>query len=133
MGEIPSLLKIGVSLRIQPGDGPVYFKVDGQRFGQNRTIKLLTGAKYKVDVVLKPGIVAVKSMMIGAVPISLEEKSRDPQAVDYTGIYDTEGVAHTKSGERQPLQVNIQVISIALLKPRTNIGYSQVSWDHPCG
>lgn len=57
MGDIPSLVKISVSLRIQPNDGAVYFKVDGQRFGQNRTIKLLTGAKYKIDIALRPGTV----------------------------------------------------------------------------
>lgn len=57
MGDIPGLVKISVSLKIQPNDGAVYFKVDGQRFGQNRTIKLLTGAKYKIEVSLRPGTV----------------------------------------------------------------------------
>ncbi|XP_038253236.1 CB1 cannabinoid receptor-interacting protein 1 isoform X2 [Dermochelys coriacea] len=112
MGEIPKLVKISVSLRIQPNDGPVYFKVDGQRFDQSRTIKLLTGAKYTVEVVLKPGVVHATTMGIGGVNIPLEEKSRDPQVVCYTGIYDTEGVPHTKSGQRQPLQVNIQFSDI---------------------
>uniref|UniRef100_A0A8C1X864 Uncharacterized protein n=1 Tax=Cyprinus carpio TaxID=7962 RepID=A0A8C1X864_CYPCA len=31
----------------------------------------------------------------------LEQQSKDPQSVVYTGMYDTEGVAHTKSGEKQ--------------------------------
>lgn len=57
MDDIPGLVKISVSLKIQPNDGAVYFKVDGQRFGQNRTIKLLTGAKYKIEVALRPGTV----------------------------------------------------------------------------
>lgn len=48
-------------------------------------------------------------MGIGGVNIPLEEKSRDAQVASYTGIYDTEGVPHTKSGERQPIQVNMQV------------------------
>lgn len=48
-------------------------------------------------------------MGIGGVSVPLEEKSRDAQVASYTGIYDTEGVAHTKSGERQPIQVNMQV------------------------
>ncbi|XP_069624838.1 CB1 cannabinoid receptor-interacting protein 1 [Dendrobates tinctorius] len=108
MGEIPNLVKISVSLKIQPNDGPVYFKVDGQRFGQNRTIKLLTGAKYKIEVALKPGAVRAKTMNLGGLVIPLEEKSRDPQMACYTAFYDTEGVTHTKSGERQPLQVMIQ-------------------------
>nr|XP_014344387.1 PREDICTED: CB1 cannabinoid receptor-interacting protein 1 [Latimeria chalumnae] len=111
MGEIPNLVKIAVSLKIQPNDGPVYFKVDGQRFGQNRTIKLLTGSKYKIEVVIKPGTIKASTMEIGGATILLEEKSRDPQSVRYIGTYDTEGVTHTKSGERQPIQVSIQVIT----------------------
>uniref|UniRef100_A0A9J8AMM6 Cannabinoid receptor interacting protein 1b n=1 Tax=Cyprinus carpio carpio TaxID=630221 RepID=A0A9J8AMM6_CYPCA len=31
----------------------------------------------------------------------LEQQSKDPQSVVFTGMYDTEGVAHTKSGEKQ--------------------------------
>uniref|UniRef100_A0A8C3PGL1 CB1 cannabinoid receptor-interacting protein 1 n=1 Tax=Calidris pygmaea TaxID=425635 RepID=A0A8C3PGL1_9CHAR len=107
MGDIPGLVKISVSLKIQPNDGAVYFKVDGQRFGQNRTIKLLTGAKYKIEVGRIPSL--CRTMGIGGVNVPLEEKSRDAQVASYTGIYDTEGVPHTKSGERQPIQVNMQV------------------------
>ncbi|XP_019713516.1 CB1 cannabinoid receptor-interacting protein 1-like, partial [Hippocampus comes] len=48
------------------------------------------------------------SMSLGGVTFALERQSKDPQSVVYTGLYDTEGVAHTKSGERQPLQISIQ-------------------------
>lgn len=48
-------------------------------------------------------------MSVGAVTFPLELQSKDPQAVVYGGQYDTEGVAHTKSGERQPVQINIEV------------------------
>lgn len=57
MADIPQLIKVGVSLKTTPNNGPVYFKSDGTRFGQTRTIKLLTGTKYKIDVVVKPGAV----------------------------------------------------------------------------
>lgn len=53
-------------------------------------------------------------MSVGGVTFPLEQQSKDPQSVVYSGQYDTEGVAHTKSGERQPVQINIQV-SISLL------------------
>lgn len=48
-------------------------------------------------------------MSVGGVTFPLEQQSKDPQSVVYTGQYNTEGVAHTKSGERQPVQINIQV------------------------
>lgn len=50
-----------------------------------------------------------RSMSVGGVTFPLEQQSKDPQSVVYTGLYETEGVAHTKSGERQPVQVSIQV------------------------
>ncbi|KAJ1156805.1 hypothetical protein NDU88_009522 [Pleurodeles waltl] len=123
MGEIPNLVKISVALKIQPNDGPVYFKVDGQRFGQNRTIKLLTGAKYKIEVVVKPGALQATTMNIGGVVLPLEEKSRDPQMACYTAFYDTEGVIHTKSGERQPLQVIIQFNDIGSFETVWQVKY----------
>lgn len=60
MGDLPGLVRLSIALRIQPNDGPVFFKVDGQRFGQNRTIKLLTGSSYKVEVKIKPTTLQVE-------------------------------------------------------------------------
>ncbi len=57
-------------------------------------------------------------MTVGGVTFPLEQQSKDPQSVVYTGMYDTEGVAHTKSGERQAVQVNIQVRSSSLSNMR---------------
>ncbi|XP_038128486.1 CB1 cannabinoid receptor-interacting protein 1-like [Cyprinodon tularosa] len=109
MTDVPQIVKIGISLKILPNNGAVFFKSDGARFGQTRTIKLLTGSKYKIEVVVKPGAVQATSMSVGGVTFPLEQQSKDPQSVVYTGQYDTEGVAHTKSGERQPVQISIQV------------------------
>ncbi|XP_039594827.1 CB1 cannabinoid receptor-interacting protein 1a [Polypterus senegalus] len=123
MGDVPQLIKINVSLKIQPNDGPVYFKVDGQRFGQNRTIKLLTGSKYKIELVVKPGAISATTMSIGSVSFPLEQQSKDPQAVNYIGIYDTEGVGHTKSGERQPVQVTIQFDDVGAFETVWQVKY----------
>ena len=55
MGDVPQMVKIGISMKMQPINSAVFFKSDGARFGQTRTIKLLTGSKYKIEVVVKPG------------------------------------------------------------------------------
>lgn len=60
-------------------------------------------------VIIIHGVYVCRSMSVGGVTFPLEQQSKDPQSVVYTGQYDTEGVAHTKSGERQPVQINIQV------------------------
>ncbi|KAL2086536.1 hypothetical protein ACEWY4_017595 [Coilia grayii] len=108
MADVPPVVNISISLKIQPNDGPVFFKVDGTRFGQSRTIKMLTGSKYKIRVVLKPTNVEPGTMGIGGVKFPLEVESKEEDSVVYTGLYDTEGVPHTKSGERQPVQVFIE-------------------------
>ncbi|XP_030588021.1 CB1 cannabinoid receptor-interacting protein 1a isoform X2 [Archocentrus centrarchus] len=97
MDDVPSIINISIALRIQPNEGPVFFKVDGTRFGQSRTIKLLTGSKYKIEVVMKPGNVEATNMNIGGIVFPLEQQSRDEDSVVYYGQYDTEGVPHTKS------------------------------------
>uniref|UniRef100_A0A8C6TDP8 Cannabinoid receptor interacting protein 1a n=1 Tax=Neogobius melanostomus TaxID=47308 RepID=A0A8C6TDP8_9GOBI len=94
---VPPLLDISIALRLQPNDGPVFFKVDGTRFGQGRTIKLLTGSKYRVEVVMKPGFRCCP----------LEEQSRDRASVVYQGKYDTRGFPH-KSGTGSPSQRSIR-------------------------
>lgn len=48
-------------------------------------------------------------MLIGTVKFPLEVETKDEESVVYTGLYDTEGVPPTKSGERQPVQVAIEV------------------------
>lgn len=48
-------------------------------------------------------------MNIGGIVFPLEEQSRDQDSVVYHAKYDTEGVPHTKSGDRQPVQVSIEV------------------------
>lgn len=57
MADVPHVVKIGISLKMLPNKSAVYFKSDGARFGQTRTIKLLTGSKYSIEVVVKPGAV----------------------------------------------------------------------------
>lgn len=53
-------------------------------------------------------------MNIGGIVFPLEEQSRDQESVVYHGKYDTEGVPHTKSGDRQPVQVSIEVRQLVL-------------------
>lgn len=48
-------------------------------------------------------------MNIGGIVFPLQQQSRDDDSVVYQGQYDTEGVPHTKSGDRQPVQVSIEV------------------------
>ncbi|XP_045436794.1 CB1 cannabinoid receptor-interacting protein 1 isoform X1 [Pipistrellus kuhlii] len=81
MGDLPGLVRLSIALRIQPNDGPVFYKVDGQRFGQNRTIKLLTGSSYKVEVKIKPSTLQVD---LRADPQAAREVQRVQLAAGFT-------------------------------------------------
>ncbi|KAM9053241.1 CB1 cannabinoid receptor-interacting protein 1 isoform 2-T2 [Megaptera novaeangliae] len=62
------------------------------------------------------------NISIGGVLVPLELKSKEPDGdrIVYTGTYDTEGVAPTKSGERQPIQITM---------PFTDIGTFETVWQ----
>ncbi|XP_032981468.1 CB1 cannabinoid receptor-interacting protein 1 isoform X4 [Rhinolophus ferrumequinum] len=63
-----------------------------------------------------------RNISIGGVLVPLELKSKEPDGdrIVYTGTYDTEGVAPTKSGERQPIQITM---------PFTDIGTFETVWQ----
>lgn len=46
--------RVTLSLHKEPDNKPVYCKVDGQRFAQQKTVKLLADAKYRLDVNIRP-------------------------------------------------------------------------------
>ncbi|XP_010150116.1 PREDICTED: CB1 cannabinoid receptor-interacting protein 1 [Eurypyga helias] len=109
MDDIPGLVKISVSLKIQPNDGA--------HRGCQPTRWLQAAREGGPAGLLEGWILSLcRTMGIGGVNVPLEEKSRDAQVVSYTGIYDTEGVPHTKSGERQPIQVNMQFNDIGVFE-----------------
>uniref|UniRef100_A0A3B4WW27 Uncharacterized protein n=1 Tax=Seriola lalandi dorsalis TaxID=1841481 RepID=A0A3B4WW27_SERLL len=62
-----------------------------------------------VTRVLPPFPLRHSNMNIGGIIFPLEQQSRDGDSVVYHGQYDTEGVPHTKSGDRQPVQVSMEV------------------------
>nr|KAF6307731.1 cannabinoid receptor interacting protein 1 [Myotis myotis] len=65
---------------------------------------------------------AGRNISIGGVVVPLELKSKEPDGdrIVYMGTYDTEGVAPTKSGERQPIQITM---------PFTDIGTFETVWQ----
>ncbi|XP_076830799.1 CB1 cannabinoid receptor-interacting protein 1b [Brachyhypopomus gauderio] len=131
MASVPQLIKIGISLKTTPHNGPVFFKTDGTRFDQTRTIKLLTGTKYKIEVIVKPGAIEARSMTIAGVIFPLDQQSKDPQSVVYSGTYETEGIAHTKKGERQSVLVSIQLTRAGLFETVWQVKfYSSKKRDH---
>ncbi|KAI5108547.1 CB1 cannabinoid receptor-interacting protein 1b [Silurus meridionalis] len=132
MTGVPQLIKIAFSLKSTSGEGHVFFKADGTRFDQNRTIKLLTGTKYKIEVTVKPGAAEVTSMSVGGVTFPLEQKSKDPQAVVYSAVYNTEGVAHTKSGKRECVQVGIQFMSAGLFETTWQVKFYNYKKRNHC-
>lgn len=72
------------------------------RYHANRAGTVLLAAKLSVSA-------RGSKMNIGGIVFPLEQQTRDEASVVYHAQYDTEGVPHTKSGDRQPVQVSIEV------------------------
>lgn len=46
--------RLTLGLHKEPGNNPVYCKMDGQRFVQPKTVKLLADGKYRIDLNVRP-------------------------------------------------------------------------------
>ncbi|KAF7710933.1 hypothetical protein HF521_009805 [Silurus meridionalis] len=71
-------------------------------------------------------------MSVGGVTFPLEQKSKDPQAVVYSAVYNTEGVAHTKSGKRECVQVGIQFMSAGLFETTWQVKFYNYKKRNHC-
>jgi len=53
-----SAFKVAIVARTKDDGQPLYFKVDGQRFAENRTVKAVANSKYSIT--LKPSVGKLK-------------------------------------------------------------------------
>lgn len=77
---------------------------------------------------LPPCSVPHRNMNIGGIIFPLEQQSRDEESVVYHGQYDTEGVPHTKSGDRQPVQVSIEVSQEDIRHFCIGFSFHEITW-----
>ncbi|XP_074662383.1 CB1 cannabinoid receptor-interacting protein 1-like [Tubulanus polymorphus] len=97
----------------------VFYKIDGQRFKNERTLKLSSSTEYEIELTIKPRH-EISSMAIQGTDVSLTKvltRNNDDVAdiVDknaYTGSWNTIGMPPKKDGERYQMPVTIQIPEI---------------------
>ncbi|OWA50034.1 putative CB1 cannabinoid receptor-interacting protein 1 [Hypsibius exemplaris] len=109
-------MSIGKSVRLtlsfkRESDGlPVYFKSDGQRFANPQTIKFQQDETYNVEITVRP-VIPIEQFQLQDEKISLEKinKSLDPNALTYAGIWKTTGFPVTDKNKREQLKLTISL------------------------
>lgn len=51
-----AVFKVIIVARTAEDGQPLYFKVDGQRFADSRTVKACSQSKYEIAITLKPSL-----------------------------------------------------------------------------
>ncbi|XP_070578734.1 CB1 cannabinoid receptor-interacting protein 1-like [Ptychodera flava] len=90
------------------GDHPVYWKHDGQRFANNKTIKLNTDTLYTIKFVFQPSLRPV-SFQIGGQELPLKHKQDVSIVNDYVAKWTTQDMEVTNKGSRKDVQLIMHI------------------------
>ncbi|GAB6021323.1 CB1 cannabinoid receptor-interacting protein 1 [Chamberlinius hualienensis] len=126
--------KCVMALSKEPEGHPVYFKVDGQRFRNNRTIKLHTGSAYKFNFTFKPSQVLETVNIHGSnLPVSLNESSTGEGITSsYTSVWSTENIPLTKKGQRDNVPLILKIKDKGTLKTSMQAKFYKIDDKHHC-
>uniref|UniRef100_T1JGP9 CB1 cannabinoid receptor-interacting protein 1 n=1 Tax=Strigamia maritima TaxID=126957 RepID=T1JGP9_STRMM len=107
--------KLTLELKREKHDGPAYFKVDGNRFKNPRTIKLHSDSAYAFCITSRPPQI-LESLSIHGTSLDVEEKSRDHSECVYSAVWSTAGILPTRKGEREQVPIIIKISEKGTLK-----------------
>ncbi|XP_003383766.1 PREDICTED: CB1 cannabinoid receptor-interacting protein 1-like [Amphimedon queenslandica] len=111
-----------VSLSIyDPKNGRhVFFKTDGKRFEEDRTIKISCDAKYDLTVTVRPpGIenLTLLKLRMGSDEITPDKKTEESKGIIYSLSWFTNGYKPTKKGARNDLRIGFKFAQGELIFP----------------
>ncbi|XP_067136480.1 CB1 cannabinoid receptor-interacting protein 1-like [Centruroides vittatus] len=111
-------LKSNVSIKTE-GNESVYYKVDGQRFGADCTLKLVVDTNYVFIFDFQPAVYVSSCSIMGST-VTAVETSRECNSVSYSVNWSTASVSATKRGQRDTLMItiNIKDQGILTMKPQ---------------
>ncbi|XP_058802463.1 CB1 cannabinoid receptor-interacting protein 1-like [Phymastichus coffea] len=115
--------RVTLSLRREPNAGPVFCKQESEkRFRQCKTVKLSAQATYRLDISFKPPQV-LQGLAIGGKEVDAIEKARDGTACAYSAYHSTKGVEVSARGQREDLQIAMNVLGSGKLTTCLQIKY----------
>ncbi|ROT67505.1 CB1 cannabinoid receptor-interacting protein 1 [Penaeus vannamei] len=99
--------KVTMSIKKEADGVPVFFKVDGNRFKKERTVKLMVDTPYRVDVSFKPTQTLTRTLIAGE-EVETAERVHDSTASAYSSRLHTEGTPPSPKGHRDDLPFLLQ-------------------------
>lgn len=94
--------KLTMSIKKESDGVPVFFKVDGNRFKKERTVKLMVDTRYRVDFSFKPTQTMTGAIICGE-EVDSTERVYDSTASAYSSRLHTEGALPSPKGHRDDL------------------------------
>lgn len=94
--------KLTMSIKKESDGVPVFFKVDGNRFKKERTVKLMVDTRYRVDFSFKPTQTMTGAIICGE-EVETTERVYDSTASAYSSRLHTEGALPSPKGHRDDL------------------------------
>ncbi|KAF7987433.1 hypothetical protein HCN44_003195 [Aphidius gifuensis] len=123
MGGGDGHFRVTLSVRKEPGAGPVYCKMEsGSRFRQLKTVKLSCDTTYRFDISFKPPQL-LQSLQIDGKEAEPIERSRDGTACAYSVYHSTNDVQPCARGHREELQIAMRVLASGYLTTCLQIKY----------
>ncbi|KAK8738227.1 hypothetical protein OTU49_004117, partial [Cherax quadricarinatus] len=99
--------KLTMSIKKESDGIPVFFKVDGNRFKKERTVKLMVDTHYRVDFSFKPTQTLIRAV-IQEEEVDATERVYDSTASAYSCRLLTEGTVPSPKGTREDLPFLLQ-------------------------
>lgn len=100
-------VKANISIKTEDNEN-VYYKVDGQRFEADCTLKLVTNTKYIFTLSFQPPIY-ISSCSIMSSTVRAIETARDCNNVTYIVHWSSDSINTTKRGQRETLMMIINI------------------------
>jgi len=90
-------------------DKPIFCKVDGQRFNQQRTIKLAADCDYRLQVNFRPAkkLLAISLMGQQLPMIDISDQTQESESSAFSAKFNSNHISPTKKGSRDNIPLTL--------------------------
>ncbi|XP_069186097.1 CB1 cannabinoid receptor-interacting protein 1-like [Procambarus clarkii] len=123
--------KVTMSIKKESDGVPVFFKVDGNRFKKERTVKLMVDTPYRVDFSFKPTQTMTRAVIQGE-EVDAMERVYDSTASAYSSRLLTDGTVPSPKGHREDLPFIVQLKGGLVMQMSLQVKYYKFGDSQHC-
>jgi len=125
--------KAQINIIKKPYDRPVHYKIDGGRFGAEKTVKFNVNSKYIVELTFRPPQI-LESLTIQGIKLTVDDHpTKQEEASVYRAEWLTTGLTKCKKGDRQSINLIMQIRGLGELKSQLQCKfYGEHEMQHAC-